>query len=300
MRRLLVWPIAALGLYLTADVVRRSSGPELTAQFVDVGDVTIRAVADSGGSPPTLVFIHGYSESLFAWRNVFDQFRYTYDVIAIDLPGFGASSKPDAGYTVEDFVRITTGALEQLSREPVVLVGNSMGAQIAATIAIDRPDLVQALILVDAAGLPGPVLSRLGNLGTEAVARVFGVGAVVSPTHDARWLREPDSILAYQPGTDDAYYRALELVLENFDFTSLDGRLTEIRQPTLVVWGRFDSTTPIENGRQFATDIPDAELVIIEGAFHRPHYTHPDAVASLIKDYLSRRFGVTPPTERSR
>lgn len=292
MRRLVVWVAVTAGLLFAADGHHRLGRPQLVATYLTVDGWRLR-VTVAGSQSPTVVLLHGFGESLIAWRTVFDQLRPWHRVAALDLPGFGLSSKPPTGYRIDEMSAVVGGALRRLTAEPVVLVGHSMGGAIATWVAATDPSVVAKLVLVDAAGLPGPVLSSLPQLSPGAIAGVFGLGAAFRTPHDPAWLAETDSALEYEPSSDENYYEALGAIWREFDFAALDGVLGQVRTPTLVLWGRRDQTTPLENGRRFARELPQARLLIIEGALHRPHVTHPEAVAAAITGFV--REGEPPP-----
>lgn len=288
MRRLVTPIVAAVGLAFAADGHRRVGAPGLAAQYLLVDGLSLRATVAGSGSP-TVILLHGFGESLVAWRPVFDQLRSEFRVAAIDLPGHGLSAKPATGYHLDSVGALVAGAIRLVAPGQVVLVGHSMGGAVAAWVALTEPSLVAGLVLVDAAGLPGPVLSQLHELPPGTAAGVIGLTAAFRSPHDPAWLAESDSALGYEPSADEDYYEALEAVWREFEFTALDAALHRVRPPTLVVWGRHDRTTPLENGERFAREIPGARLVIIEGALHRPHVTHPGRVAAAIAGFVAGR-----------
>jgi len=232
-----------------------------------------------------IVLLHGYAESALAWRAVASALVADFRVAALDLPGHGLSAKPATGYSIDGVGGAVALAIAELSRTPVVLVGHSMGGAVAAWVAARHPTLVARLVLIDAAGLPGPVLSNLGTRPAGAVAPLFGAGAAIRAPHDPRWLHEDAPESAYQPSADPAYYDALEAILREFDFTGLDSLLADVHQPTLVLWGAHDALTPIENAERFDSVIPNSRLIVVEDALHRPHTTHPSVVGGLLRQF---------------
>ena len=281
MRRFLILLTAGTALAWLADRHARPPNPPFHARYISAGDIELR-VAVGGTGEPLIVLLHGYAESALAWRTVAGGLVGDFQVAALDLPGHGLSGKPASGYSIDAMARTVAAVITTLSESPVVLVGHSMGGAVAVWVAASRPELVERLVLIDAAGLPGPVLSSVGVSSTGALAALFGAGAAVRTPHDPSWMSEDMPARNYEPSADPAYYDALGAILQEFDFAGLDSILPHVRQPTLVMWGAHDRLTPIENGEQFAASIPEARLVIIDGALHRPHTTHPTEVIRLL------------------
>ena len=120
------------------------------AEWLTAGDARVRA-AVGGRGEPTLVLIHGFGDHLMTWRAVFDRLATSHRVIAFDLPGFGVSEKPDGKYTLDAQTDRVRSLLENVPG-PVVLVGHSMGGEIALNVALADPDRVQSLVLIAPAG----------------------------------------------------------------------------------------------------------------------------------------------------
>ncbi len=130
--------------------------------FVDVRGVRVFFTDDGAGDPP-MIFIHGFSCDSHDWSWQLPHFEATHRIIAVDLRGHGRSSVPAGGYDVLSFAADVIGLLEHLAIEPVVVVGHSLGGAIAASIAVERPDLVTAVVAIDPGHLfpdeAGPMLA---------------------------------------------------------------------------------------------------------------------------------------------
>src|SRR5919107_1204705 len=115
------------------------------------------AVAGASDAPATLVFVHGLGGSQTTWATVLGNFAENYRVVALDLPGHGASSKlsPDEGgdYSVPALAAALGEVIEKLDLAPAVVVGHSLGGAAALDLALTRPKLVRGVVLVNSAGL---------------------------------------------------------------------------------------------------------------------------------------------------
>jgi pimeloyl-ACP methyl ester carboxylesterase len=291
--RIAVAAIAAGALVVLARSSTRPAAPAAGTRHqafrVDAGAVHLRAVR--AGSGQTVVLLHGYGESLLAWRALFDELTPHADVLALDLRGFGLSDKPPTGYATDTLAADVIGVLESLGIERAVLVGHSLGGAIAAAAAARSPERVSGLILIAPA-----VVGARWEAGWEAAATRLRAAVAeyerlrphFFPPRDPEWLREAraeDS--RYRLDADEAYRVALQAVLREFDFAHLTaeraGRLT---MPTWVLWGELDPLFPVSEGRRLAASLPSARFRVLTRSWHRPHVERPSDVAALVVEFL--------------
>jgi pimeloyl-ACP methyl ester carboxylesterase len=282
--------LAVVALALTALLLmdRPWAGrPAHKATWESAGDVQVR-VARAGHGDTTLLFIHGYSESLLSFRGPFDQLARRYTVVALDVPGFGLSDKPAGPWDLATQTARLTAFLDAHTRGPVVLVGHSMGGELATSVALRRPDRVVALVLVAPAGYG--LAERLDSMAPGTIGLIGWAGALattgVLPVHDPEWLAEPVARAEYTPATDPAYRRVLEATLHDFDFAGLRDSFASVKAPTLLIWGRQDPTIPFAIGESIAARLPCRRFVPLDATLHRPQLTDPDTVSTLVLDFL--------------
>ena len=136
-------------------------------------------VIELGGGPP-LLFVHGLSGCWQNWLENLPHFARTHRVIAVDLPGFGASPLPREEISIHGYARFLEGLCDALSIDAAAVVGNSMGGHIASELAIRSPRRVERLMLVAAAGISAELVQRnavmtggrvLAALMTQSAAR---------------------------------------------------------------------------------------------------------------------------------
>ena len=261
--------------------------PAHRAVWTSAGDVQVRMV-EAGHGDTTIVFLHGYSESLLSFRGPFDRLARRYTVVALDLPGFGLSDKPAGPWDLARQTDRLVAFLDAHTRGPVVLVGHSMGGELATSVALRRPDRVVALGLISPAGFG--LSERLDSMAPGAIGLISWAGALatagVLPVHDPEWLAEPPGRAEYAPAADPAYRQVLEATLQQFDFAALRDSFAHVRQPTLLIWGRLDPTIPFALGESIAAKLPCRRFVPLETTLHRPQQTDPDTVSTLLLDFL--------------
>ena len=267
----------------------RAARPRHRAEWLDAGGIALRTVR-AGRGDTTLVLLHGFGESLFTWRAVVDPLALRFRVVAPDLPGFGGSAKPDTTYSLAAMTDRMAAFLDRWTRGPVVLVGHSLGGEVAASLALARPDRVARLVLIAPAGW-GVGLGGIADTMYPSKARAIGwylsSRAFVLPEHDPEWLWEPDSAASYTMMGDGAYQRATARILEEFDFRALRDRFHSITESTLLIWGTLDPVIPYPVADSIAARLPCSQLVSLE-ALHRPQVEVPDTVVSLIEGFLAK------------
>ena len=264
--------------------------PRHQAEWLDAGGNTVRVVR-AGRGDTTLLLLHGYGESLTTWRAIFDPLAELARVVALDLPGFGSSEKPDTQYSLPAITERLSRFIDAWTTGPLVVFGHSMGGEVAASLAMARPDRIKALVLIAPAGFRiglGGITDSMYPSKAAALGRYLGLRSFITPIHDPAWLGEPDSMAGYDLTLDPAFRRSAARVLEEFDFTGLRDRFVEVRQPTLLIWGGNDPVVPFSVADSVASLIPCSRLAVLEKAFHRPHAEMPDTVLRMVRAFLAR------------
>lgn len=276
MKKLLVLFLITLFISCTsAKIETRSKGATLK-------DNTVIHYTETGQGP-VLILIHGLGGSSETWRSSLVFLAPAYRVIAIDLPGFGKSDKPKADYSVQYQAGVVKEFMEFLGPGKVSLAGNSLGGWIAALVALERPDKVSRLILIDSAGLrEDPASSVNLNPSTKEEERNLLL-AVFSNK----------SLVSEKLVTDQWEYRkeirpVVQAAQVSFKTKPplLDDRLKDIKLPTLIIWGKHDMIIPVEVAERFARGIKDSKLIVIENAGHLPQIEQPDAFARAVKGFV--------------
>ncbi|HYN04773.1 MAG TPA: alpha/beta fold hydrolase, partial [Vicinamibacteria bacterium] len=233
------------------------------------------------------------------WKDVIPALAASHDVVALDLPGFGQSDQP-ADLSFADLPQAVLGLMDRLGIERASLVGNSMGGATAAIVAAERPERVDALVLIDAAGFnlgpserPRMVSFAMSGAGS-VIARLPGKRLVVEASlrqvfHDAAHVT-PERVSEYlaaalRPGTFPAM-RSLGASLAD-GAAVVSQALPRIGAPTLVLWGDDDRWIPIAHADRFVAAIPGARKVVIPACGHVPQEEKPKEVARLLLAFLA-------------
>lgn len=261
------------------------------AEWLIAGDGLVRTVR-AGQGDTTLFLLHGFGESLFTWRAVFDALAVRHRVVAIDLPGFAGSDKPDSSYTLEAMTtRISAFVDRWTGNGPLIVVGHSMGGELAGALALARPARVVGLVLIAPAGWNvglGGIADTMYPSKAMAIGWYLSSRAFLLPEHDLDWLAEPDSAADYTLTGDPAYRRSAARVLEQFDFRGLRHRFADIRQPTLLLWGTLDPVIPYALADSIAAVLPCRRIVALPNALHRPQVEVPDTVVAEVQRFAAQ------------
>ena len=273
--------------------------PRHQAEWLEAGAIQLRTVR-AGTGDTTLFLLHGYGESLLAYRVLFDRLATQFRVVAVDLPGFGLSDKPDGPYDYQTMMSQLGSYMERHIAGPSVIVGHSMGGQLAAGLAMRHPDRVVATVLIAPAGHGlSPWHSAMTGEPADLVGWLNVPIAYLMPIHAPDWLEEAEARRGYDPLADPRYRSTATRVLKEFDFSALEGQLENLKQPTLLIWGRLDPTIPLSTGEGMAAQIPCNRFIVLDRTLHRPHQTAPDtvfrAIVGFLKDPLPCSHGSAPP-----
>ncbi len=259
---------------------------------------------ERAGSGPPLLLIHGFGGSTFSWREVQPALAADFDVIAVDLSGFGYTERPKAAaaYTIEAQIGLLLRLLDALSIQQLNVAGHSYGAGLALRLAIEHPERVRTLILVDGGpneGAPAGVATIpafLRPLFACFVERFFltpdGIRDLLSNfVHRREVITEPVVRGYLERLRVEGLADALNGLFEAAARTPPPVDPTAVRQPTLIVWGTHDRVFPIATGRALAERIAGSSFVEFERSGHLPMEEEPERFVEAVRSFLSARGG---------
>jgi pimeloyl-ACP methyl ester carboxylesterase len=259
---------------VTADGTRKTvevNGHDVA--FHDVGD----------GTP--VVFLHGSGPGVTGWANFGNNLPELHGIrsIVVDQPGFGASGR-DAVYErnyLDIAADAVVGLLDALGLEQVGIVGNSMGGDVAVTVALNHPERISKLLLNGPGGTGVPVL---GPSPSEGILRLMDF--YLDPTRErlVDWLKTmvfdqrvlTDELIEsrFAAATSPGAVKNLQDAYATFYNPALTGdvplwaRVHKIRQPTVICWGRDDRVAPVEGALLPARRMPKCDLRIYSRCGH--------------------------------
>src|SRR6266850_4865189 len=278
------------------DEVRATVPNSAYSHFADIDGVRVHYQEKGSGAP--LILIHGFTSSVYSWKDVFEPLSKNFRVIAVDLKGFGFSGKPDGDYTRRAQAMLVAHLLDHLKIEKAWLGGNSMGGEVSLNFALQNPQRVAGLILIDSAGVKVEGTSSLapGYLLIPVVGRVLTALALTSDKLVREGLEK--SFYDRSKITDErlaAYYRPLQTrggqlaalrARTQADQFPVEPDLGKISARTLIVWGAEDALIPLAAGHKMNSLIKDSKLLVLEKCGHLPQEEMPERVVEEITRFI--------------
>lgn len=271
------------------------------SRFAEVDGLRVHYQEAGKPDAPTMILIHGFASSNLVWSKVLLELAGTgFRVITPDLLGFGYSAKPrELEYTITRQAEMVVGLLKGLEIKRAVLVGSSYGGAVAATIALDHPELVEKLVLVGAVTNNRPTRYML--------MRLFGspiIGDILSPlvvgsrrllrmrmkrVYDRHsWVLDERRVDArHLPLRTRGTHRAIVRSVRRWDAERVSRDAHLLTQRTLIVWGDRDREVPLADGHRLQEAIPNSRLIVFRECGHLPHEEYPQEFIKLVSEFCS-------------
>lgn len=270
------------------------------SKFAEINGVKLHYQEKGTGTP--LILIHGYTSLFYTWNDVFEPLSEHFRVIAVDLKGFGFSEKPVGDYTKREQAVLVKGLLDHLKIDKAWLAGNSMGGDVSLNIALQNPNRVAGLILIDSAGVKfeSKSPSSSSSFKIPFFGRVFAAVALTSDRlvrgglersfFDDSKITDQDVRMYHIPLTSKNGQRAAALATQQWDLYPIENDLGKINVPTLIMWGAEDEVVPLETGRKMNSLIKNSELVVFENCGHLPQEEMPQKTVEEILKFTGKDF----------
>lgn len=264
-----------------------------TTKFIKLNDFEI-AYIDEGTSENILLFIHGLGSYLKAWNRNIPELKNHFRCIALDLPGYGKSSKQNHSGNVSFYVDMLNKFTSKLKLKNVSFVGHSMGGQIASAYTIEYPDQINKLILVAPAGF-----ETFNYQEIEFLKKIISPD-ILSKTSDAqikinyqinffKMPVEAEEMIADRIAikNDEEFFNHCTIVsnsLFGLLYAPVLNRLNEIKNPTLILYGKNDLLIPNRSIHRTTTEevaylgaslIKNSKLVLLDECGHFLQYEKP-------------------------
>jgi epoxide hydrolase 4 len=287
--------------------------------FADLEECRLHYVSRGEGKP--ILFLHGFPQFWFLWRNQLADLGSDHAVYAIDMRGYNHSCKPEdpEAYRMRHLLADVRGFIEQLGLAPLTLVGHDWGGIVSWALALKHPELLERLVIIDAPppftwnrdlrespkqrdavnymvelSKPSPepeeMLAANGySMMDDIMRRIGGRGASLSEAERAVYHRAWAQPGALRGGLN--YYRAARMgeqvaaggVPEEY-MSKINTQTVEV--PTLVIWGENDAALLPSLTRGLAEWVPKLRVEIIPGAGHWVPYERPVEVNRLIREFV--------------
>lgn len=299
----LVAALLALGTTFTSGCIHRPPEQSSTIEYIRLDDeLTLRHMVVRNPKPAgTVLFLHGFPETLYAWKDISPALGARYEVHAFDWPWYGLSSRPPAGrfsYAPKEYARVLNAYIRKsgIDRSRLTIYATDIGALPALLLALEDPGIARTIIVGDFApfdrpaymyqslqGMKSPssseqVRAQLNKNRAEILENAFTRGL----PEDARFSVSPefkqDMSVGWSHGTmtsADAFYHYYSHFTRDQEY--FESNLSRLKTPVKVVWGEKDLYIKKEMGLEFARKA-NLEIDILPGVGHYPHLQDPKHV----------------------
>ena len=274
------------------------------SQFVQVDGARVHYQEFGDETKPTIILIHGYTASLYVWKTAAPMLAEAgFHVVALDLLGFGYSDKPSwFDYAISSQARMVARFMNRLGIGQATVIGSSYGGAVAATLALDYPERVEKLVLVDTV-----CNDNLKNHPILKIAAIPGIGEAITPflvdsrafqryrmrgtlarvNHNLITNDRVESIL--RPLTAKDAHHSLLATSRAWSAERIARDAHLIDQPTLIIWGEDDKVIPCDDGRTLHEAILHSRLVILKDCGHVPQEEKSELFAEIVSEFCRDR-----------
>ncbi len=248
------------------------------------------------GKGPAIVLIHGFTQDSRVWKPQLESLSKHFTVITWDVPGAGISSDPTDGFTFDDWADCLARLLDSTHIKRAQILGISWGGVLAEAFYQRHPGYVTSLILSGTnAGWKGTVGDSIANVRLSACL----ADASLSPQQlvskylptmfsDSASMQVKDELSGIMLDTHPVGFRLMAKAIANADMRDV---LSNIKVPTLLLWGDADKRSPLKIANKLKEEIPGSQLVIIPKAGHMSNMENPEQFNKMIIDFCLEHSG---------
>ena len=275
---------------------------EQQSKIIQIDDMNIHYKDEGQG--PVLILLHGVCASLHTWDGWVARLKDHYRIIRLDIPGFGLTgpASDKSYYNIDKAVHLFDQIVEEKKLDRFFIAGNSLGGYIAWKYALQYPEKVEKLILIDSVGFPQDmpgIISLASNPVIRPFARyimprwmidisvnqVFGDRSKVTPELKDRYF----DLMMREGNKGGAVDVFTEFRKQSKD-KNLAAGIKDLKPPTLVMWGTKDQWIPFKYFENWKKELPMAKFIQYEGAGHTPMEEMPDETARDVDLFLSGKL----------
>ena len=246
-----------------------------------VVDSLLTEYARTGDGQPLLV-LHGWGDSSKGWREFQKLLAEDYDVIAVDLPGFGGTQSPPLAWGLDEYARFVREFLKKIQVKPYAIVAHSNGGAIAIRGLAEGLLRADRLVLLDSAGIRDTYRGR-----TKIIRLITKTGKVLVTPLPGSIKKKLRRKVYQKVGSDMLVAEHLQETFKNVVTDDVQADAAALKLPTLLIYGEDDLATPPRYGRLLQHLIDGSVLEIVPGAGHFVHLDKPTIVLKLVRSFLA-------------
>lgn len=267
-------------------------------EYIDVAGVRTRTLRAGNADGASIIFLHGTSGHLEAFaRNL--AAHQAYDLHAIDMLGHGYTDKPAVPYEIADYVQHLIGYMDSVGVQRAHIVGESLGGWVGARTATTHPDRIASLQLLCAGGtVANPEVMERIKTSTRRAVKTDDID--LTKQRMELLMADPQSATDELVETRHAIYHTPEFVANIDNLLSLQDmerrqrnlltpeELNQIKQPTLVVWGRSNPFGEVPEATAMHQNIPGSQLELLENCGHWPQHEQSERYNMMSLEFLAQ------------
>jgi len=237
-------------------------------EYVEINGLKVFTRIKGEGSP--FLILHGWGSSVENWTNMQNILSEKFKVYILDMPGFGKTAPADKAWSLDDYINLILQYCEHYGLKEFYLLGHSFGGRLGIKMGINHSEMIKRLILMDAAGIrrQDRVMAFLAGLGFWRGIPGFKIAKRIF--YKLRGCRDYCDAKGVMKNT---FTKVVEEDLRN--------RLKEVGADTLLIWGKYDKSTPLEDARIMNKEIKKSKLIILDSG-HSPHLVIPETLRDIL------------------
>jgi pimeloyl-ACP methyl ester carboxylesterase len=285
--------VLLVGLFLIFDKIKRkqvqrkyNNRQDDKGRVIEVDGVNIYCIEQGRGFP--LVIIHGFMSSSIDFNNVINALSGSYKIIAVDLIGFGRSDKRESiNYSKKNMAVVIHKLMKQKGYNEYSVIGHSMGGGVALNIVNYYSKNVKSLVLVDSVGYKKPTRPPIPQLLLEVVFKSYLLQKFCYAMcfFNKKNLNIDKFERLYSINLNIPC-QTLYTFSRTDDSESREDDKRGIKCPTLIIWGRYDRITPLQNASKFKDDIDNSKLIIFDESGHLPYEEEEEKFIRVLLDFF--------------
>lgn len=232
----------------------------------------------TAGSGKDLILLHGWKQDVSTWWGIVDLLKDDFKIWMIDLPGFGRSNIPGKPWNISDYVDSVGEFIKENKINKPILLGHSLGGNVAIKLASSHPEIVSKLILEDSSGF-----RKKSTLRSQIF--LFGAKLLKYLIPDSTFKERLRNKLYGSIGSDYLSAGPLRKTFQNIVSEDLTGEAKNITTETLIIWGEKDREVPVSSANKLYHLIENSSLEIMEGVGHFPHLENTKLFTYYVKDF---------------
>ena len=245
---------------------------------IDINGKSIHYERQGRGEP--ILFVHGWGGTINSLRNLSELAAKKYEVIILDLPGFGQSDNPDQEWGVEEYSKCVITFIQKLNLQHLTYVGHSFGGGLGIYISSHNQGIIERLILCNSA------FKRSNKKSSTIHFLKNNVYKYIPFLHIFESKLKYLVYRVFFPQSDLVKYPHLEPNFRKIMTQDLTPFAKDITIPTLILWGEEDTYTPVSFAHELHASISNSQMKIYPQRRHNWPLTYPEEVWNEIKQFL--------------